>query len=259
MAVWHGQSQLELNLMAVEIGGYTLSNLYANLFGNQNIFRLTSLYGDIYKGFINASASLNLQQKTPSFSVSTSIRNIDLAVVSDARDDINLDGKLNFDTDIKGSGNTYESIIESIKGTGKLSIKSPTYKGFNLEQTLCNAAALFGGKPMPKTLWPEDTELDDLNADIQYRNGRMILRDYRTKLASIDIYGNGEINLASQRYSVNTTALATQSTSSPNGCAINPMFLKREIPFRCKGALGENIKCKPDNNLIQTLLLPPVL
>ena len=43
MAVWHGQSQLELNLMAVEIGGYTLSNLYANLFGNQNIFRLTSL------------------------------------------------------------------------------------------------------------------------------------------------------------------------------------------------------------------------
>lgn len=259
MAIWHGQSQLELNFTAVEVGGTTLSNLYANLFGNQNIFKLTSLNGDIFDGFLNASASLNLQNSTPRFSLSTSIRNIDLATIGNSMEDINLGGKLNFDSDIKGSGNTFESIIESIKGTGKLTIKSPAYKGINLEQTFCNAAALFGGKPIPKTLWPEHTELDDLKANIQFKNGRMLLNDYKTKLASIDIYGNGEINLSSQRYALNTTALATQSTSSPNGCAINPMILKRELPFRCKGALGENIKCKPDNNLIQSLLLPPLL
>ena len=236
MAIWHGQSQLELNFTAVEVGGTTLSNLYANLFGNQNIFKLTSLNGDIFDGFLNASASLNLQNSTPSFSLSTSIRNIDLATIGNSMEDINLGGKLNFDSDIKGSGNTFESIIESIKGTGKLTIKSPAYKGINLEQTFCNAAALFGGKPIPKTLWPEHTELDDLKANIQFKNGRMLLNDYKTKLASIDIYGNGEINLSSLRYAVNTTALATQSTSSPNGCAINPMILKRELPFRCKGA-----------------------
>ena len=259
MAVWHGQSQLELNFMAIEIGGTTLSNIYGNLFGNQNIFKLTSLNGDIYDGFLNASASLNLQNREPSFSLNTSIRNIDLARISDSMDNISVGGRLNLDADIKGSGNSFESIVESIKGKGKLRIKSPAYKGFNLEQTFCNAAALFGGKPIPKTTWPEHTELDDINAKLQFRNGRLLLNDYTTKLASIDIYGNGEINLSSQRYSINTTALATQSTSSPNGCNINPMIVKREIPFRCKGALGSNIKCKPDNNLIQTLLLPPLL
>lgn len=258
MAVWHGQSQLELNFMAIEIGGTTLSNIYGNLFGNQNIFKLTSLNGDIYDGFLNANASLNLQNREPSFSVNTSIRNIDLARISDSMDNISVGGRLNLDADIKGSGNSFESIVESIKGKGKLRIKSPAYKGFNLEQTFCNAAALFGGKPIPKTTWPEHTELDDINAKLQFRNGRLLLNEYTTKLASIDIYGNGEINLSSQRYSVNTTALATQPTSSPNGCKINPMIYKREIPFRCKGALGESIKCKPDNNLIQTLLLPPV-
>ena len=256
MAIWHGQSQFELNLMAVEMGGITLSNLYANLFGNQNIFKLTSLNGDVFDGFLNATASLNLQSTNPSFSLNTSIRNIDLAGISDSLDDISLGGKLNFDAGFKGSGNTFESIIESIKGTGKLTIKSPTYKGFNLEQSLCNAAAVFGGKPIPKTAWPEHTKLDDLNAKLQFKNGLMLLNDYKTKLASIDIYGNGEINLSSLRYSVNTTVFPAQSTSSPQGCNINPMIVKREIPFRCKGALGENIKCKPDNNLIQTLLTP---
>jgi uncharacterized protein involved in outer membrane biogenesis len=259
MAVWHGQSQLELNFMAIDIGKTSLKNVYANLFGNQNKFKLTSFNGEIFDGFLNASASLNLQNREPSFSVSTSLRNIDLNNLSDSLDNISLGGRLNIDTDIQGTGYTFESIIESITGDGDLSITSPAYKGFNLEQTFCNAAALFGGKPIPKTIWSEHTELDDFNGKLQFKNGRLLLNDYKTKLASIDIYGNGEINLSSQRYSINTTALATQSTSSPNGCNINPMIVKREIPFRCKGALGSNIKCKPDNNLIQTLLLPPIL
>ena len=259
MAVWHGQSQLELNFMAIDIGKTSLKNVYANLFGNQNKFKLTSFNGEIFDGFLNASASLNLQNREPSFSLSTSLRNIDLNNLSDSLDNISLGGRLNIDTDIQGTGYTFESIIESITGDGDLSITSPAYKGFNLEQTFCNAAALFGGKPIPKTIWSDHTELDDFNAKLQFKNGRLLLNDYKTKLASIDIYGNGEINLSSQRYSINTTALATQSTSSPNGCNINPMIVKREIPFRCKGALGSNIKCKPDNNLIQTLLLPPIL
>ena len=259
MAVWHGQSQLELNFMAIDIGKTSLKNVYANLFGNQNKFKLTSFNGEIFDGFLNASASLNLQNREPSFSLSTSLRNIDLNNLSDSLDNISLGGRLNIDTDIQGTGYTFESIIESIKGDGNLSITSPAYKGFNLEQTFCNAAALFGGKPIPKTIWSDHTELDDFNGKLQFKNGRLLLNDYKTKLASIDIYGNGEINPSSQRYSINTTALATQSTSSPNGCNINPMIVKREIPFRCKGALGSNIKCKPDNNLIQTLLLPPIL
>ena len=86
-----------------------------------------------------------------------------------------------------------------------------------------------------------------------------MLTDYETKLANIDIYGNADLNLSSLSYALNTTALATQPTSSANGCKINPMIVKREIPFKCKGALGDKFRCKPDNNLIQTLLLSPKL
>ena len=259
MAVWHGQSQFELNFTRIELGKIKLSNLYANLFGNQNIFKLTSLNGDIFNGHLHATASLNLQHSQPSFSISSSVKDIDLSAFSASFDDVSIGGKLSLDANIQGSGDTIESIAESLDGSGLLSVVSPSYLGINLEQTLCNAAALFGGKPIPKKSWSEDTVLDDLTANLGFNQGRLVISDYQTKLANIDIYGSGDLNLLSQRYKLNTTALATKPNSSANGCSINPMIVKREIPFKCKGTLGDKFKCKPDNNLIQTLLLSPKL
>ena len=259
MALWHGQSQFELNLMAVELGDIRLSNLYANLFGNQNIFRLTSFSGDLFGGQINASASLDMQGAKPNFAIESSITNIDLSALSKSLEDINVEGKFNLKTVIKGSGNTSESIIESLDGIGEVNIENSSYIGVNLEQTLCNAAAIFGGKPIPKTSWPENTELDTLTSKLRFNKGSLLVSDYQTRLANIDIYGSANLNLSTWRYSLNTTALATQSKSSTQGCKINPMIVKREIPFKCKGALGDKFKCKPDNNLIQTLLLSPKL
>ena len=259
MALWHGQSQFELNLMAVELGDIRLSNLYANLFGNQNIFRLTSFSGDLFGGQINASASLDMQGAKPNFAIESSITNIDLSALSKSLEDINVEGKFNLKTVIKGSGNTSESIIESLDGIGEVNIENSSYIGVNLEQTLCNAAAIFGGKPIPKTSWPENTELDTLTSKLRFNKGSLLVSDYHTRLGNIDIYGSANLNLSTWRYSLNTTALATQSKSSTQGCKINPMIVKREIPFKCKGALGDKFKCKPDNNLIQTLLLSPKL
>jgi len=259
MAVWHGQSQFELNFMGIELGDIKLSNLYANLFGNQNIFRLTSLNGDIFDGHLNATASLNLQGAIPTFSFKSSIRNIDLSAATESMDRVNIGGRFNLETDFKGSGDTAESILQSLDGSGSITIDEPTYKGINLEQTLCNAAAIFGGKPIHKKTWPEHTALDDLTGKLRFKKNRLLISEYQTKLANIDIYGNAKLNLSTLRYELNTTALAAQSRSSANGCKINPMIVKRKIPFRCKGALGDKFKCKPDNNLIQTLLLSPKL
>lgn len=259
MALWHGKSQFELSLMTVKLGDISLSNLYANLFGNQNMFRLTAFSGDIFDGQINATASLNMQGPEPKFNTEYSMTDIDLSAVTKSMEGIKIGGKFNLETAIKGSGNTPESILESLDGWGKVKIENPSYIGFNLEQTLCNAAAIFGGKPIPKTTWPENTVLDDLTGQLRFNQGRLLLSDYQTNLNHIDIYGNASLNLSSLRYSLNTTALATQPKSSAQGCKINPMIVKREIPFKCKGALGDKFKCKPDNNLIQTLLLSPRL
>jgi uncharacterized protein involved in outer membrane biogenesis len=257
MAVWHGQSQFELNLMAIKIAGIDLSDIYINLFGNQNIFRLTSLSGDIFGGQLNASGSLNMQHAKPTFAFESTITGVDLNTVTQSMDDINIGGLFSLETSIQGSGDSAESMLESLDGSGNINIASPSYQGTNLEQTLCNAAAMFGGKPIPKTTWSDNTELADFSGMLRLKKDRLLLTEYQTNLSNIAIYGNADLNLRTLRYSLNTTALATQPTSSANGCKISPMLVKREIPLRCKGTLGDKFNCKPDNNLIQTLLLSP--
>ena len=171
-------------------------------------------------------------------------------------EDINLGGELNLNATISGSGNTSNSIIESLDGVGEAYIENPRFIGVNLEQNICNAAAMFGGNSIPENSWPENTKLSTLEGKFLFKTGSLLVNDYQTRLANIDIYGNANLNLSSKRYSLNTIALATQPKSSPLGCRINPIIVKREIPFKCMGALGDEFECKPDNNLIQTLLSP---
>ena len=259
MALWHGQSQMELNIAELNIDAASLTNIYGNLFGNQNIFRLSTLSGDLFDGQINLSGELNMQSKTPSFRVDSSVSNIDLNRASKIFDDLNLGGELNFSSNIKGSGYDSYSVMPSLVGSGQLVINSPRYQGINLEQTLCNAAALFSGKMPAVKDWSEDTQLDDLTASLSLRGDSLSVTEYSTQLGNVDFYGSSSLNLSSLRYKLNATALATQSKSSTMGCRINPMIVEREIPFRCKGAIGETFNCKPDNSLIKTLLLSPKL
>jgi uncharacterized protein involved in outer membrane biogenesis len=259
MALWHGQSQMELNIAELNLGSASLTNIYGNLFGNQNIFRLSSFSGDLFGGQINLSGELNMQSRTPTFSVDSSMSNIDLNAASQLVEEFNLGGELNFSSNIKGSGYDGYSVMQSLVGSGQLVINSPTYQGINLEQTLCNAAALFSGKMPAVKDWSEDTQLDDLTASLSLRGDSLSVTEYRTQLGNVDFYGSSSLNLSSLRYKLNATVLATQGRSSSMGCTINPMIVEREIPFRCKGAIGETFNCKPDNSLIKTLLLTPKL
>jgi AsmA protein len=259
MALWHGQSQIELNVAEINIGGASLTNIYGNLFGNQNIFRLSALNSDLFDGQINLNGELNMQDRTPSFSVNTSVSNIKLSEASQFLENINLGGELNFSSSIRGSGYDGYSVLQSLTGNGQLEINSPSYRGMNLEQTLCNAAALFSGKVPLATDWPDDTQLEDLTASLSLKGDSLSISEYRTQLGNVDFYGSSSLNLSSLRYKLNTTILATQGRSSSLGCTINPMIVEREIPFRCKGALGETFNCKPDNSLFETLLLTPKL
>jgi AsmA protein len=259
MALWYGQSQVELNVNEIDLGGASLSNIYGNLFGNQNVFKLSSLSSNLFDGQINLSGELNMQNRLPSFSINTSMSDINLKGAGRLFEEFNLGGKLNFSFHIKGSGNDSYSIMQSLAGNGQLDISSPSYKGINLEQTLCNAAALFSGNVPPMKDWPEDTQLDDLSASMRLKDGSFSVTQYQTKLGNVNFYGSSSLNLSSLRYKLNASLLATQDTSSAAGCSINPMIVKREIPFRCKGALGQPFNCKPDNSLIKTLLLTPKL
>jgi len=255
-ALWQGSSQVEVNLGRIEFNDFSIENFYSNVFGNQRVLRLTSLNADVFDGQVNAIAKLDMRSSTPSFALQPSLSGIDMAQALPAlADSAALTGLLNMDVNVQGSGNSLNSMLKSLTGAGQFELRSPSYADLNIEQTFCNAAALFGRSPQDRQDWPPGTQLEDLRGKFQLSQGNLEITEYSTATGNLNILGRGTIGLAKQNYSIKANARLDAETTSSNGCSVNKRLQNRQIPFVCKGTLdGSSAYCKPDERLLKDLL-----
>ena len=257
LALWHGQSQVELTLGKLELDNFSASNIYINLFGNRNVFRLASFTADAFEGQINAVAKLDMRSSVANFNLQSSVNKVSLssmmaAISTDNASDI--EGILSLEANIQGSGNHTQTMIKSLVGSGQFDVLSPIYRGINLEQTFCNAVAMFGGKKPSNQQWARGTQLTDLTGNYRFNQGRLIISDYQTSMGNIALSGHGSLNLLTQNYRINNQVLVDQPKTSSIGCSVNKRLQKHKIPFRCDGILGDSLSCKPDDSLLKLFI-----
>jgi len=258
-ALWQGSSQVEVNLNRVEFKDFNIENFYSNVFGNQRVLRMTSLNADLFAGQINAIAKLDMRSAKPSFNLQPSLYNIDLdQALSALGDESTVAGRLNLDANIQGVGANLGEIIRSLSGAGKFQVIEPIYKGLNIEQSFCNAAALLSARAQAAQNWPQGTEFNNLQGSFQLSGGKLLLNDYSTGTGNLEIMGRGSVNLVKRQYQINASARVDQAVTSPTGCSVNQRLQNRQIPFICKGAFGQSnpggLSCNPDEQLLRDLL-----
>ena len=258
-ALWQGSSQVEVNLNRVEFKDFNIENFYSNVFGNQRVLRMTSLNADLFAGQINAIAKLDMRSAKPSFNLQPSLYNIDLdQALSALGDESTVAGRLNLDANIQGLGANLGEIIRSLSGAGKFQVIEPIYKGLNIEQSFCNAAALLSARAQAAQNWPQGTEFNNLQGSFQLSGGKLLLNDYSTGTGNLEIMGRGSVNLVKRQYQINASARVDQAVTSPTGCSVNQRLQNRQIPFICKGAFGQSnpggLSCNPDEQLLRDLL-----
>jgi len=258
-ALWQGSSQVEVNLNRVEFKDFNIENFYSNVFGNQRVLRMTSLNADLFAGQINAIAKLDMRSAKPSFNLQPSLYNIDLnKVLSALGGESIVAGRLNMDANIQGVGANLGEIIRCLSGAGKFQVIEPIYKGLNIEQSFCNAAALLSARAQAAQNWPQGTEFNNLQGSFQLSGGKLLLNDYSTGTGNLEIMGRGSVNLVKRQYQINASARVDQAVTSPTGCSVNQRLQNRQIPFICKGAFGQSnpggLSCNPDEQLLRDLL-----
>jgi len=258
-ALWQGSSQVEVNLNRVEFKDFNIENFYSNVFGNQRVLRMTSLNADLFAGQINAIAKLDMRSAKPSFNLQPSLYNIDLdQALSALGDESTVAGRLNLDANIQGVGANLGEIIRSLSGAGKFQVIEPIYKGLNIEQSFCNAAALLSARAQAAQNWPQGTEFNNLQGSFQLSGGKLLLNDYSTGTGNLEIIGRGSVNLVKRQYQINASARVDQAVTSPTGCSVNQRLQNRQIPFICKGTFGQSnpggLSCNPDEQLLRDLL-----
>ena len=260
--LWHGQSQMEVAVGTIQLDGFAVTNFYSNIFGNQQVLRVTALNGDMFGGQANVIAKFDMHSKTPSFNIQPSLSNINLGSALPALTDTSdLTGRLNLQGNIQGTGNNRKTILSSLTGAGEFEITAPSYSETNIEETFCNAAALFGNSNTTNPSWPKGTQLDNLEGKFQFTNGKLLVSDYTTGTGNLTLDGNATVDMLDKKYNLKAKALLNSATTSVNGCSVNSRLQNRTIPFICKGRFGQSANskakpafCKPDERVLKDLL-----
>ena len=258
--LWRGESNIELAINSIQLDSFTVSNLYANASGYLKVLEITSFNADLFGGNVNAVATLDLNASTPSFRLESAIYDIDLAQafqsLSDTQD---FAGYFNMDVSLEGSGMNIYAIQNSLVGNGQFKVVTPSYGGVNIEETICQATALFGNGSNSPQQWPKGTQLNDIDGVLGFTNGKIMLTNLTTGTGNLNMTGQSQVQMVEQSYTLNAKAVLTSATSSNNGCSVNKRFQNQVIPFSCKGSFGANnsstqSSCAPDQKVISGLL-----
>ena len=258
--LWRGESNIELAINSIQLDSFTVSNLYANASGYLKVLEITSFNADLFGGNVNAVATLDLNAFTPSFRLESAIYDIDLAQafqsLSDTQD---FAGYFNMDVSLEGSGMNIYAIQNSLVGNGQFKVVTPSYGGVNIEETICQATALFGNGSNSPQQWPKGTQLNDIDGVLGFTNGKIMLTNLTTGTGNLNMTGQSQVQMVEQSYTLNAKAVLTSATSSNNGCSVNKRLQNQVIPFSCKGSFGANnsstqSSCAPDQKVISGLL-----
>ncbi len=256
-----GQGSL-YNIKYKNLGtGLVLENNVANI----REFRVKAL-----KGSLEAQGTYAFRNPVPSFSLSSKVRGLDLKELYNSLDPkapLDIQGSLNADLKVSGSGKDWKEIEPRLKGDGKAEVLEGALLNFNLAQEAISGITGMPGlaslitpqvrEKYPETFQSKDTKFKELKGLFSLGEGRMNVKDLRITAADYTVLGKGRVNfdrdvnfralmLLSQRLSNDLASAAKEVRYIYN--ANNQL----EIPFGLTGTLP-NIRPRPDSNYLTKL------
>jgi AsmA protein len=109
-----------------------------------------------------------------------------------------LSGLGNLNLDISSGGATVGAFLQALSGAVGTSFRDGAVEGFNLEQTLAGAQALYAKQPLPESNAPARTQFKDLKATAKIVNGILATDTLDVKGSWYQLGGDGKVNLVEQ-------------------------------------------------------------
>jgi hypothetical protein len=231
------------------------------------VAQIESLRLNALSGQIQAQGEYAFKNPTPSFSVISKIQGIDvkeLYTALDAKAERDIQGRLNADMKLSGSGKSWEEIKPGLRGQGEAEIAQGVIYNFNIAESamtgitgipgLTNSLSPSLRKKYPETFSAKDTEFKELKSQFEIADGRIQMKNIRMSAAEFVVIGNGWADFnrrvdsrATVTFSQRLSADLAQSTRELKYLLNNQGQL--EMPFSVSGRMP-NVKVKPDGNFL---------
>lgn len=252
------------NLSASEakLSDYELQDIKTNFNLIGETLKIEDLSLKAYEGVIKANASYGLGQDAD-FSVISNVRGLNLTTLLSSLNSENAEkirGKANLDINIFGSGDNWDKIKNSLKGTAKTEIINGGVLDVNLTDDVLRGITGVPGltfliSPNTKDKYPQiftaqDTEFDEFKSSFIIEKGKMETNNLRISSKDYLMVGKGWMNLDGKLDLKSRLILSPEfskdlRTDMPDLKYISNSKDQVEIPFTITGTLPK-AKAKPD-------------
>ncbi len=186
----------DLSIDTIKMHGGIISNLMTAVDAKDGLFNLTSLKSDLYQGTISSTGYVDLRKAEPVSSVKLNIENVQAGpFLRDFTDKNIIEGTLQADIDLTGSGMTGDQIKASLNGTGELFFRDGAIIGIDLAQLARNIKS---GFTLDQQSERPKTDFAELHTPFTITNGLFDTPKTTLKSPFIRVDGHGKADLVSE-------------------------------------------------------------
>lgn len=239
-------------------------NLGARLSLENKIAKIQNLQVNALNGSLQAEGEYGFNKPVPQFSLASKIQGIDLKELYrslDPKGPRDIQGRLNADAKVAGSGRKWEEIKPNLRGQGTAEVLQGALLNFNLAEGVTSGITGIPGltslisprirQRYPETFEAKDTEFKELTGLFNLGAGRMNVKNLRITAADYSVQGNGWVDFDRKVDFRSVLSFSQRLSADLAGSAreVSYMFNDQnqfEIPFALTGTLPK-AKPRPDS------------
>ena len=195
-----------------------------------------------YRGTIDMTSTMDVRASTkPTITAKAKLADISLAALSKPIPELAaVEGSVNADTNLKTKGLYVSTLTKNLNGQVQFAVENGAFTKANFNRLLCEAVAFVRKKELQKNELTESaTPFSDLSGSFIIKNGIAYNNDLIAALDSMNLKGDGNINLVEQKmdYHIGLNIHGEQPESGDSACQINEKYANVTWPLRCHGDL----------------------
>ena len=242
-------------------------DLGTNLVFENQVASIRNLRLNTLSGSLQAEGEYALNSAVPRFSLASKAQGLDLRELYhsvDPKSTRDIQGRLNADMKISGSGKEWNEIKPSLRGQGQAEVLQGALLDFNIADNVLSSITGIPGltslinpqlrKKYPETFEAKDTQFKELKGLFDLADARMNVKDLRIAAADYTVQGNGSVDFE-KRVNFQATLALSQPLSADLGHSareVTYMFNNQnqfEIPFSLTGTLPK-LRARPDSSYL---------
>ena len=231
--------QGKLRLDKLKVSGLHASDILLTTTAKEGKLRIDPLQAALYQGRLETRLLLDAGQKPASLRLNTALKGLQAGpLLKDLLDDDLISGKANITIDVRGQGDTFLQLRQTLNGKAAFRFEDGAVKGINIAQMLRKAQAALTNKKLPKEEEPLKTDFSELKGTFTIKDGVVSNRDLSAKAPILRVSGEGTVNLVSEAIDYRLTTAIVGTAAGQGGKELQELK-GLAIPIRITGTLAK--------------------